>query len=34
VEDFVVETDGRRVRELAVEVLTRAAWLDSPTDEA
>lgn len=27
VEDFLVETAGRTVRELAVEVLTRAGWL-------
>lgn len=27
VEDFVVDTDGRGVREIAVEVLTRSGWL-------
>ena len=27
VEDFLVDTEGRRVREIAVEVLTRSGWL-------
>ena len=27
VEDFLVDTDGRDVRSLAVEVLTRSGWL-------